>query len=352
MPSSVVCPNCRSTPRPDELSDDQSCPVCGEILPAECFESTKSNHQASDSGATSSALDMPESARPRPTGSITLLRQGLRSDEKDQQGGWMEGLFARRVKANGERESSPDRREQAEVATAWKRQPGSSRPAPESREAPAARVPDFEDHPASHPHPHSHPRVAAPRPRVERPAGQVPILGVLTFLVVGAIASVAVLQGQATWANVLFLATVSLLGVSILGILHRKGDDRAFWQGFALFGWGYLIIAFVPWTPHPSGLELPTSRWLGALHGAVDRSSAGPGDQSQAMPPAETVEGADVAARGPVVPVPAIPQSPSMFVPADLRQFTLVGHCLLTLLAALLGSSVARWFSRSNLAMT
>ena len=38
----------------------------------------------------------------------------------------------------------------------------------------------------------------------------------------------------------------------------------------------------------------------------------------------------------------------SMFVAGDLKQFQLVGHCLITLLAALLGSGLSGWFYRSN----
>ena len=38
-----------------------------------------------------------------------------------------------------------------------------------------------------------------------------------------------------------------------------------------------------------------------------------------------------------------------MFVAGDLKQFQRVGHCLFALLAALVGSGIARWFHRSNL---
>src|SRR5262249_6149435 len=43
---------------------------------------------------------------------------------------------------------------------------------------------------------------------------------------------------------------------SILNALFRRGGDRAFWAGFALFGWAYLILNFAPLAP--SGLRMPS----------------------------------------------------------------------------------------------
>ena len=119
---------------------------------------------------------------------------------------------------------------------------------------------------------------------------------------------------------------------SVLGILHRQQARRAFWQGFALFGWGYLALAFVPWPPDRTGLELPTSQLLGHIHaraGGVGGGPPGPvpghGDRA-GRPRKPSDDGAadlDIGSR----------KAASMFVAGDIRQFLLVGHCLFALLA-------------------
>jgi hypothetical protein len=38
---------------------------------------------------------------------------------------------------------------------------------------------------------------------------------------------------------------VGMLCTSILGAFFRRGPDRAFWLGFAVFGWAYFVVALV-----------------------------------------------------------------------------------------------------------
>ena len=165
---------------------------------------------------------------------------------------------------------------------------------------------------------------------------------------VAAISSVALLQGRGPWANGLFLVTVFLLGVSVLGILHRRQARRAFWQGFALFGWGYLTMAFVPWAPHPTGLELPTSQLLAAIHAKV----AGPAEDSRACPrrrpPRPGAAAAAPGGEGRGSPGPAPGRPPRCSSPGTSSSSSWWGTACSRLLAALLGSGIAGWFYRSN----
>src|SRR4051794_20185256 len=105
MPTTIVCPNCRRPQVPQEASGRLTCPDCDATLSPNFYGAGTSDEEG-DPGA-SSALDFPSSGQPRPSGSITLLRSGLRSEEKNQQqAGWMESLFSRRGKAPGEKSSS------------------------------------------------------------------------------------------------------------------------------------------------------------------------------------------------------------------------------------------------------
>lgn len=70
----------------------------------------------------------------------------------------------------------------------------------------------------------------------------------LMVLVCGAaIAFVSLLFASELWAGTVFLLTLGTLTVAILAIVYRRGARRAFWFGFALLGWGYLVLAWGDW---------------------------------------------------------------------------------------------------------
>jgi hypothetical protein len=92
--------------------------------------------------------------------------------------------------------------------------------------------------------------------------------GLMAVVLVLAIDFAALRSANATWAGVLSLLTHGALGVAILGIVLRKGAERAWWLGFFVFGWGYLRLS--PW-----GLVYPTKpptllllEWLRAISGS------------------------------------------------------------------------------------
>lgn len=349
MPTMIVCPNCRRSQVPLDESGQLVCAECSATLTSGLHESG-SRDEPADPRSSTSALDFPTSGQPRPSGSITLLRSGLRSEEKNQQGGWMEGLFARRGKTPSDQEPSPvnrvDREPDEEIISPRSSTRSTRIDSPFSAEEPSRPAPDPADRAeASRP-----PRPTAPSDRDPTPPDRIPIAGILAFLLVAAISTVALLRGWGPWANSVFLLTVFLLGVSILGLLQRQQARRAFWQGFALFGWGYLAMSFMPWAPHQTGLELPTSQLLTTLHAKVAVPAEGPPDLSPRQAPASGVaseipgsKAADLDHRS--------PEAASMFIVGDLGQFLRVGHCLFALSAALLGSVIARWFHRSSPAM-
>ena len=52
-------------------------------------------------------------------------------------------------------------------------------------------------------------------------------------------------SGTWIWSRLLFTLTFALHLTAILGVVYRKGARRAFWLGFATFGWAYLVAANV-----------------------------------------------------------------------------------------------------------
>ena len=70
--------------------------------------------------------------------------------------------------------------------------------------------------------------------------------------------------------------TQAILGVAVLAVVYRRQERRAFWLGFALFGWGYMALTWESWWG--SGADRPamlTSMTLDHLE-YYFQASAGP----------------------------------------------------------------------------
>jgi hypothetical protein len=136
------------------------------------------------------------------------------------------------------------------------------------------------------------------------------LMGVVLILAIGL---AAWKNANAAWAGVIFLLTCGLLGLATIGSICRRDAARAGWLGFALFGWGYLGLVLASWYDEDIP-ELPALSLLAAIDprfGTAPRSHGAPFS--------------------------------SCFVVVDLTYFQL-GHCFWTLLAAVLGGTLARAF--------
>jgi hypothetical protein len=69
------------------------------------------------------------------------------------------------------------------------------------------------------------------------------LLGVILIIGVG---SAALRESSDLWDSGVFALTHGVLLISILLAVHRIETRRAFWIGFALFGWVYLGLSMVP----------------------------------------------------------------------------------------------------------
>jgi hypothetical protein len=84
------------------------------------------------------------------------------------------------------------------------------------------------------------------------------LLGIVAFV---GVAFAALWEATEDWDSTLLGLTVLLLLASVLLAVHRSGDRRAFWLGFALSGWDHLILSWVP----PVESRLPTTKALVAV---------------------------------------------------------------------------------------
>jgi hypothetical protein len=81
------------------------------------------------------------------------------------------------------------------------------------------------------------------------------IAGLMGAVLIAALGLAALRSASDTWAGTTLLATCGVLGLALVGMICRGAAERAWWLGFALFGWGYLAMAF--WSP-VDATRLPT----------------------------------------------------------------------------------------------
>src|SRR5262245_12959376 len=88
----------------------------------------------------------------------------------------------------------------------------------------------------------------------------VTILGLMLFVLLCGVGTAALTAATPLWDHAVFNGTLLILMASILLVVH---GPRAFWLGFALFGWAYLVLTLIP----PVEARLLTTKglaWLGA----------------------------------------------------------------------------------------
>jgi hypothetical protein len=98
----------------------------------------------------------------------------------------------------------------------------------------------------------------------------VTILGAMTLVLASSLGLAALRFATATTSGAVFLASVAILAFGILAAIYRRGARRAFWVGFSLFGWGYLMLASGAWWDRAADRpDLVTTRWLDRLFPAI-----------------------------------------------------------------------------------
>ena len=74
------------------------------------------------------------------------------------------------------------------------------------------------------------------------------ILRLMAAVALIAVACVALPNASDLWFSIIYSADWLLLVASVPNIAYRKGQARAFWFGFVIFGLGYWLWAFRPLT--------------------------------------------------------------------------------------------------------
>lgn len=67
-------------------------------------------------------------------------------------------------------------------------------------------------------------------------------------------------------ANALYSASLLSLTVGVIAIIYRKGRERAFWVGYAVCGWAYIVLTTFPILDTHVGVHLLTTTGLDLLY--------------------------------------------------------------------------------------
>ena len=71
---------------------------------------------------------------------------------------------------------------------------------------------------------------------------RVSISGMMWVVAASAVGIAALRDASGFSLGLVFLLTRAFLGLAIVWAIYRRGADRAWWLGFALFGWGYELL--------------------------------------------------------------------------------------------------------------
>jgi hypothetical protein len=164
-------------------------------------------------------------------------------------------------------------------------------------------------------------------------------IGTLLLMVLFAGVAFAPLKSPSElWASALFTLAVAFLLVAVLLAVHRRVRARAYWLGFALFGWVYLILNLVP----ESAPRLATTGLLDALFARVHEH----GHDGRIIWLAYSPQGDRLIPRGGGPTTTQLWETttgkPLNVTSVKPEGFRLVGHSLITLLIACVGGWVSR----------
>ncbi len=70
------------------------------------------------------------------------------------------------------------------------------------------------------------------------------IAGLLAYVMFIAIGLTSLINANRLWFSVMFLIYLGSICFATVGAVLRRGPARAFWMGFALFGWAFFYYSF------------------------------------------------------------------------------------------------------------
>ena len=102
----------------------------------------------------------------------------------------------------------------------------------------------------------------------------------MAVIVISAVGLAAIRNCSAVWAGAMFSITFFTLICSLLGVVFGRNMRRTYWSGFAVLGWSYLFLIYVPWLYDKVGGFLLAPNLFAYLEEILHANSQGGGLQS------------------------------------------------------------------------
>jgi hypothetical protein len=99
---------------------------------------------------------------------------------------------------------------------------------------------------------------------------RVSVLGLILLVAVTAVGLAALASPSNELANGLFTFTGGCLLFALLATMYRDGSRRAFWVGFSVFGWGYLLACYGPFVGSAIRARLLTTTLIDRLYAQMN----------------------------------------------------------------------------------
>jgi hypothetical protein len=144
------------------------------------------------------------------------------------------------------------------------------------------------------------------------------------------------------WSGGVLFVTLALMGTSVLAVVYERGGSQAGWLGFLVFGGAYLALSLGQLPSAEVSANLPTTRFMSYANARVE--TVGRLRNKLVFRIVDRATGTTTFDEA------AIQADPSQIWKAILpgainyRAFSTVGHCLLALLAGLLGAMIGPIF--------
>jgi hypothetical protein len=86
--------------------------------------------------------------------------------------------------------------------------------------------------------------------------------GLMVVILLLSVAFAALRYPTPLWANFWYSFALAVLTLAVPAAFYRRGEQRAFWVGFASCGWVYFVLALAPWFERDGGFQFVTTTAL------------------------------------------------------------------------------------------
>ena len=168
------------------------------------------------------------------------------------------------------------------------------------------------------------------------------IRSLMGSVIVLALAFAALRNADDYWSGAVLFVTLALMGSAVLAVVYERGRSQARWLLFLVFGGAYLALSLGQLPSAEVTANLPTTRFMSYAHARVETVGR--------LRNKLVFQTVDRATGMTTFDEAAIQADPSQIWKAVLpgainyRAFSTVGHCLLALLAGLLGAMIGGGF--------